>query len=580
MPVVGGIGIGRVFHYIDILSRELEIRDLEKGEVDKEYKRILRAMGTVRKDLTRVKETLEKEVGNKPAGILEAHRLLLNDPYVLDRVQNELDKERVNAEQAVRNVFRVLEHQLRDSSSIEVQEKAADIRDVGRRVLRVLIGVDGNTLTELSADSVIFCKRLLPSDTVHFSKRRPMGIVTQEGGPSSHMAIIARSMGIPSVSNIKFRTDQIPQGARVIIDGDSGHIVLNPSEDEFKEARRRIRSQHLSAGSVLGKTKRRQSTYNGENVTIGANVSSPEDIKEAVRQGCDEIGLFRVEPIYLAAQHLPDEDELFRELSSQLGRLRNTSMRVVIRLADLGGDKSLPYLQMRPEHSSLLGLRGIRLLLENPTLLRTQLRAILRISVQRRVDILVPMVTVSDEMVRVRRILREEMRKLKERKQKFNEQVAVGAMIEVPAAAMGVDSIIRHSDFLSIGTNDLVQYFVAADRESQKVAQYYKKGNDLVLKLVRHVVEEAQARSIPCNLCGELAADLKYTASLLNLGLRSFSMQPKLIPRLKATVLSLSKEKQALEDRRARRGRTAPQKQSAVAAPRTPGRRSPRCPSQ
>jgi len=537
VALASGMAAGRAFHYRDILTRKLEIYDLKEDQVEGEWERIVRAIEKVEKDLTFVKKGVQREIGSKHAAIFDVHKTILKDLGLLKEIEKELKDRQINAEQIVRDVFRRWEKKLKIADTKEIQEKADDIADIGRRLLRVLIGVEGTILSKLPYRSILFAKRLLPSDTVSLDRKKTLGIVTEEGGQTSHAAVLARALGVPMVSKIDTNLDRVPQGAPTAIDGDTGTVIVYPGKKEFihfgPEMKKRLQESLRLAKRLAGKPLK----IRGRLFTIKANVASPEEVVLAQKYGCEGIGLYRIESLYMMSKSLLSEDYLYEVLAKALKPIRGKE--ITLRLLDLGGDKTLPYLDLGEKTDSPLGLRGVRLLLKFSNLLETQLRVCLRLSAEFKIRILVPMVSIPEDMTGIRKILDQEKEKLKGKNQPFNEKIPLGAMIETPSAVLALEELIRASDFLSIGTNDLLQYTMAADREQTNVAAYYEAGNRLILKWIKQIAEKAAEAGIGCELCGELAGNLEFTEDLVNCGLEHYSVIPHLIPGLKNKLLNL-----------------------------------------
>ncbi len=536
VSVIPGIAAGRVFKYQDILSRELEAYDIKETQIALELKRLETAMQSVEKDLLHMKDTVKKQVDSGQASIFEAHRVILKDITLLKEIEEELKSQQVNVEHVVKQVFRRWEKKFKDSQSVEIQERSLDVADIGRRLLKELLGIHGNALTKLSPGSVIFAKRLLPSDTVHLDRKNAKGIVTEEGGPNSHVAILANAFHVPLISKIDMNMDQMPDHALVILDGASGKIILHPTRSErahFQRGRARKEKQNLVLARQMSK---RNLEMEGQPLMVDANVASPEDCQLAKKYGCDGIGLYRIEQIYMSSPSMPTEEFLFNFLKNSLAALKNRV--VTLRLLDIGGDKTLPYIDLVERTNPALGVRGIRLLLKYPHLLQIQLRVFLRLSSLQSVRILVPMVTLAEDITQVLKMLHQEKEKLKEKRISFDEKIPLGAMIETPSSVFAADSILEICDFLSIGTNDLLQYTMAADRENMNVSDYYEAGNPLVLKWIEEITGKADKAGKDCEVCGELAGNLDYTKELLKSGVKHYSVVPHLVPRLKETIAS------------------------------------------
>ena len=537
ISVVTGLAAGQVFKYQDVLSRELEAYDIKEVQIDLELKRLEAAMESVEKDLLHMKDTVKKQVDSSQAAIFEAHRIILKDITLLKEIEEELKSQQINVEHVVKQVFRRWEKKFKDSQSVEIQERSLDVADISRRLLKELLGIRGNALAKLSPGSVIFAKRLLPSDTVHLDRNNAKGIVTEEGGPNSHVAILANAFHIPLISKIDIDMDRITNRTPVILDGASGQIILHPTRSEkthFRFGRAKDAKRNLA---LARKMSRRHLEVEGRPLTIDANVASPEECRLAKKYGCDGIGLYRIEQIYMSNPSMPTEEFLFNFLKSSLTVLKNKT--ATLRLLDIGGDKTLPYIDLVERTNPALGVRGIRLLLKYPHLLEIQLRVFLRLSALQRVRILVPMVTLAEDITQVLKALDQEKGKLNEKRVPFDDKIHLGAMIETPSSVLAVDLILEICDFLSIGTNDLLQYTMAAGRENMNVSGYYESGNPLVLKWVEEIMNKADRAGKDCEVCGELAGNLDYTKELLKSGVRHYSVVPHLVPGLKEKIASL-----------------------------------------
>jgi phosphotransferase system enzyme I (PtsI) len=537
-PVVPGLGFGHAFKYQDILSRELAVYDIKDTQIDPELQRLEAAMQRVEADLVCMKDTVERQVDSDQAAIFDAHRLMLRDPTLATEIEEELRSERVNVEHAVKWVFRRWERKFKDSTNVEIRARSTDVADIGRRLLKQPLGIHGNALTKLPAGSVIFAKRLLPSDTVHLDRKNARGIVTEEGGPNSHVAVLASAFHIPLISGIGIDLDGVPNRAPVIMDGASGKIVLRPSKSEWARFEERRKSEDEQDTALVRCASELPPDKEGRRFIVDANVASLEECQLARKYGCDGIGLYRIEQIYMSSSVMPTEEALFDSLKSSLTVLKNKT--VTLRLLDVGGDKTLPYIDLVERTNPALGLRGVRLLLKYPNLLQTQLRVILRLSALFSLRILVPMVTLAQDLVQVRKVLDEEKDKLHETNISFDDKIPLGAMIETPSSVLAIDSILSVCDFLSVGTNDLLQFVMAADRENMNVSDYYEAGNPLILRWIAEVAEKADQACKDCEVCGELAGDLNHTEELLRAGIRHYSVVPHLVPRLKEKIYSLA----------------------------------------
>jgi len=532
--------VGRVFYYQDILTREIEKRELNEGQVEGEIKRLQKAIDQVHGDLDSLKSKVTYEIDAKHAEIFSAHQLILKDIELFKDIEKNLKYQLLNVEQVVQEVFGRWGEKIRNAKSDAIQERTNDVVDVGRRLLRALIGdVNKNSGSNLSMDSVIFAQRLLPSDTASLNIKNVKAIVTVEGTQNSHSAILARALDIPFVSKIDVDVASLPHGTQVIIDGEKGIIIVNPTPAELKSYPKLIRKRLNDRFKIAQRIKNIPLKTKGKLIRVNANVSSLNDIKMARECGADGIGLYRTEPLYMDSPNFPAEENLYTQLAKALSHVHN--QEVTLRLLDIGGDKTLPFLDVVEIKDPALGLNGIRLLLKYPHLLEMQLRVFLRLSAKFNVKISVPMVSLPRDMLEVRRYFLQEKEKLRKEGISFNEGLLLGAMIETPAALMSIDELLDYSDFLNIGTNDLVQYVMAAGREKIEVSDYYEAGNHIVLNALKDVIRKTEERGKECSICGELAGNLKFTKLLLGIGLRNFSVQSALIPYVKYKIIRLSK---------------------------------------
>ncbi len=549
--IVWGFAVGRVFYYQDILTREIEKRGLNEGQVEGEIKRLQKAIDQVHGDLDSLKLKVTSEIDAKHAEIFSAHQLILKDVEVFKDIEKKLKYQLLNVEHIVQEVFGLWGEKVRGAKSDTIQERANDVVDVGRRLLRALIGdVNKNSALNLSKDSVIFAQRLLPSDTASLNIENVKAIVTVEGTQNSHSAILARALDIPFVSKIDVDVASLPHGTQVIVDGEKGIIIVHPTPAELKSYPKLIRKRLNNRLKIVQRIKDIPLTNKGKLIKVSANVSSLNDIKTARECGADGIGLYRTEPLYMDSPNFPTEERLYTQLAKALNLVRNQEIN--LRLLDIGGDKTLPFLDIVEIKDPALGLNGIRLLLKYPRLLEMQLRVFLRLSGKFNVKVSVPMVSLPRDMIEVRRYFLQEKEKLRKEGIPFNEGLLLGAMIETPAALMAIDELLDYSDFLNIGTNDLVQYVMAAGREKIEVSDYYEAGNHLILNALKDVIRKAEKRGKECSICGELAGNLKYTSLLLGIGLRDFSVQSALIPYVKYKIIRFLKngaEHSSMKDR-------------------------------
>jgi len=522
---------GQAFVYHERLAAAPAPYEIEKGQVDQEMARVERAMESVLEDLKTSTRRMEKRVDAKLAAVFKAHGAILRDPTLRQEIRDEVG-ELVNAEHALSRVFRRWERKFRDMTDKTLSQRAEDVADLGQRLLRQMAGVETTPLEKMPKGRVLVARRLLPSDTVALPGRSVIGIVTEFGGPGSHAALLARGMGIPTVTQVPNVIDQIVEGDRLIVDGFTGEVIVRPDSRTRKEYHQKAATLQATMSESHRRRHEPAKTRDGITITVLANVGTREDAAAAAEFGADGVGLCRLEQVYLSRKVPPTSEELLAELREIFAPLK--CKPVTVRLLDLGGDKPVPFLKLPPEDNPQLGRRGVRLLLSFPELITTQLHALLALSREQEIHILVPMVTLVDDMVQIRQRLADVAKEMGQDKLPL-----LGAMIETPAAALSVPDLIQHSDFLSIGTNDLTQYTMAAGRENPLVSDYFLQDHPAVLRLLRMVVEEAGA--IPVEVCGELAGQADAVPTLLKLGIRTVSVAPPLVPAVKQSVRGVSR---------------------------------------
>jgi phosphotransferase system enzyme I (PtsI) len=529
-----GKSIGSVFHYRDVLSRKMTQFSIEPEELPVEMGRVKEALRKVKSDLMNMRNRTREEIGKEHAAIFDAHRLILDDDSIEREIEHEMKARLINADHAVRYVFERLENRMRHA--YPVKQNSYDIEDISRRLLHALRGVEANVLAHIPENTVIFAERLLPSDTVHLDRKKTKAIVTKMGSPHAHSAILARAMKIPAVSRVNIDMDSVVDRTPVIVDGYSGKVIINPE-----------RHLRVSLGGEQVKEVTQPDTkvhdrpvyIGGEQVKVQANIGSVEDAEESRVYNADGIGLYRIEHTNMTASILPDETTLTAQIERTIQKVRG--MQINLRLLDIGSDKMLPYLDIREEHNAALGLRGVRLLLRYPELLKIQLKTALMLSISHDIRILIPFVSLPDEIIKVREMLKKLKTELFAMDAARKKDIPVGAMIETPSSILRIEEIHRHSDFISIGTNDLVQYVMAADRENQELTDYYEAGNRVVVEWIERVLKIAREQGIECSLCGELAADHRFTKDFLGMGLRNFSVSPHLIGEVRERIRKISK---------------------------------------
>jgi phosphoenolpyruvate-protein phosphotransferase (PTS system enzyme I) len=546
LPVSRGVAIGRA---VLVASSRVDVAHyfidptLAEAEVD----RLRQARDTVAGELTQLKRDLPADVPAELAALLDVHLMLLHDPMITDAIRQWIEVRHYNAEWAVTAQTEVLVRQFEDMEDEYLRERKADIEQVAERLLAALLRKAG-TLPKAAPPRdfagedplVLVANDIAPADMLQFKGSVFTGFVTDVGGRTSHTAIVARSMDIPAVVGAREASRLVRQDDWLIIDGDAGVVVVNPSAIVLEEYRYRQRESELARARLDRLRFRPSLTLDGQPVELLANIELPQDAKLAVKAGAVGVGLFRSEFLFMNRDgHLPDEDEQFQAYRGAVEAMQG--LPVTIRTVDIGADKPLDRLalqELRHEHAlnPALGLRAIRWSLSEPEMFRQQLRAILRASAFGKVRILIPMVAHLSEVRATLDALSRARQQLNDRAVAFNA-VELGAMVEVPAAAMGMPMLLRHFDFVSIGTNDLIQYTLAIDRADEAVAHLYDPWHPAVLRLIADAIAQANAAGKPVSVCGEMAGDVAFTDMLVGMGLRSFSMHPAQIPQVKQRVL-------------------------------------------
>ncbi|VVM07066.1 phosphoenolpyruvate--protein phosphotransferase [Methylacidimicrobium tartarophylax] len=507
-------------------------RPIELSQIPAELERLEIALLKTREELLEAKAELVRSWSQASDSLFEAHLLAVEDPTILEAVKRRLELEKICVEAAYQEVIRSFVEQMQRIDDVYLRERALDVRDVGKRVLRNLRG-DENAGFGLDQPGVVVADSLLLSDLVSLDRRLLLGLVTEEGSQSCHAAILAQSLNIPAVVGVRDILNQIEEGTEVLVDGFAGVVILRPSEE------RKVQAQAEQARFVALTQEAREKqgpavTIDGQQVRISANVELPEDLPLIRENGADGVGLYRTEFLFLRSEKGPSEEEqfaLYREAAEWA-----KPNRLVIRTLDVGGDKLLPWLSVRPlETNPFLGIRGIRLSLQRQELFRTQLRAILRASTQGNVALMFPMVTDVSEFRRARELLGRVRQELEAEGHRL-EDVPCGMMIETPAAALMADLLAEEADFFSIGTNDLEQYTLAVDRLNDRVSSLYPSPHPAVLRLIQRIVEEARKHGRPVGVCGEMASNLALLPFFVALGVEELSMGSVLIPRVKTAV--------------------------------------------
>ncbi|WLD92281.1 phosphoenolpyruvate--protein phosphotransferase [Alkalihalobacillus sp. AL-G] len=531
-----GIAIAKAFKLEDPVL-EVEKKTIEDPK--QEIERFTDAIAKSKKELEAIKVHAEKELGEDKAAIFAAHLLVLEDPELIDNVKSKINEEMVNAESALDDVTGMFITMFENMDNDYMKERAADIRDVRKRVLAHLLNVTFSSPSMITEEVIIIAKDLTPSDTAQLNRNYVKGFATDIGGRTSHSAIMARSMEIPAVVGTKKITEEIENGTIVIIDGIDGSVLIDPTSSELDEYRKKL-DKHIEQKQEWAKLVGEPSkTKDGQRVELAANIGTPKDLEGVLNNGAEAIGLYRTEFLYMNRDQLPTEDEQFEAYKEVLEKMEGKP--VVIRTLDIGGDKELPYLDLPDELNPFLGYRAIRLCLDEQTIFRTQLRALLRASAFGNLKVMFPMIATLDEFRQAKKILNEERQKLVAENIRVSDSIQVGMMVEIPAAAVMADQFAKEVDFFSIGTNDLIQYTMAADRMNEQVSYLYQPYNPAILSLVKNVIDAAHRNGKWAGMCGEMAGDETAIPLLLGLGLDEFSMSATSILPARSQLLHLDK---------------------------------------
>ncbi len=538
IPVSPGVAVGAVC----LLRQEIELPEgnigLDKEAIDRELERLRQAITETREHFVQLKERVTEQMGPEAAAILDVQLLLLDDQYFLDEVQRRLLHHRVSLEEVISKVVEEAASSLSKAENSYMRERARDIRDIGRRVVRQLRGTELACSLEGEADEmIVVAEELAPSITWTLDRHKVKGFVTERGGKTSHAAILARSLGVPLVSGVMDAVRQLPLGVTVLVDGYRGEVILRPSRNEVRDRRRRAAAFILSGKDERALARVPAVTRDGHRVQLLANVANEADVEEAVAVHADGIGLFRTELYFLIGDQFPNEEEQLEHYRAAVEKM--APRPVTIRTLDLGGDKYSPAAIDEREPNPYLGWRAIRVSLRQPRVFKEQLRAILRAAAAGPVRVMLPLVSSIREVRQAKALLEEARQELREEGREFGENVLFGVMIEVPSAAITAGNLAREVDFFSVGTNDLIQYTLAVDRGNERVSHLYEPLEPAVIQLL-HMVQQAAARhGKEVSVCGEMAGDMSYVPLLVGLGYRHLSMSPAFLLQVKRVIREL-----------------------------------------
>ncbi|MGW9127231.1 phosphoenolpyruvate--protein phosphotransferase [Paenibacillus chitinolyticus] len=530
-----GIAIARAFRleHPDLTVVRKTVEDTEA-----EVAKFEQALEKSSAELEAIKEQTLREMGEEKAEIFESHLLVLGDPELVDPVKTKIRDEKVNAEFAMNEVAMTFVEMFENMNSDYLKERAADMRDVTKRVLAHLLGVKFVSPSSISEETVVVAEDLTPSDTAQLNRTYVKGFTTNIGGRTSHSAIMARSLEIPAVVGTKNVLDLVKDGDLLIVDGLDGDVLINPEPavvEEYRAKQQRYAEQRAEWAKLRNEPT---VTPDGHHVELAANIGTPADVAGVLENGGEAVGLYRTEFLYMGRDQLPTEEEQYKAYKAVLEKMEGKP--VVVRTLDIGGDKELPYLQLPKEMNPFLGFRAIRLCLEREDIFRTQLRALLRASVHGSLRIMFPMIATLDEFRQAKALLLEEKAKLAAEGTPTSDEIQLGIMVEIPSTAVMADQFAKEVDFFSIGTNDLIQYTMAADRMNERVSYLYQPYNPAILRLVKMVIDAAHREGKWAGMCGEMAGDTTAIPLLLGLGLDEFSMSATSILPARSQIVKLS----------------------------------------
>ncbi|MEE2681320.1 MAG: phosphoenolpyruvate--protein phosphotransferase [Planctomycetota bacterium] len=540
IPVSSGIAIGRAF-VLDAVERYVPERKIREEDVESEIERLGLAIGGALEELKVLRTKTEEELGADPAKILDFHIGILQDPTLMDPVQERIRTGLVNAERAVAERFEQLAQQFRGMGSAVFRQKANDIIDLDRRVLGRLLGQTDDRLAEIEGAVVLVAHELTPSQAASIDRSKILAIATDAGGRTSHTSIIARALQIPSVVGCHALTNTTQDGDQVIVDGEQGIVLVRPEDSvvhsfEERQVDQRAKQLQLREFSALEPV-----TLDGTRIKLLGNIEFPEEATTTIENGGDGVGLYRTEFLWLTRNHAPTEEEQFEAYRNAVELLDGKPL--TIRTLDLGADKYTQQQAEEPERNPFLGLRSIRYCLQNLPMFKTQLRAIVRASAFGPMRIMFPLVSTVMELRQTKMLLGDVCEELEEEGIPFDRSLETGMMVEVPSAALMAKVFASEVSFFSIGTNDLIQYTLAVDRGNERVANLYTGAHPAVLQLIKSVVRAARRRSVEVSICGEIAAEPIYTMLLIGLGIRTLSLVPSQIPHIKRVIRSVDIER-------------------------------------
>lgn len=535
-----GISIGKVMLFIE---EEMNIpqEKISEVQVGTEIEKLLDAQKKSKLQLISIRDKVKEKMGEDKAAIFDGHIMLLEDDDLMDEVKDKIKAEKMAASKALDEGVNEYCEMISQLDDAYLREREADLKDVGKRWLKNILGIRMKDLSNLDPETVVVAYDLTPSDTAQLDLKNAVGFITEIGGKTSHSAIMARSLELPAVVGVKDALKEMADGASIVMNGEVGEIIIEPDAEILKDYTEK-REAYLKEKEELKKLIDEEAvTADGHKVELWGNIGSPEDIDAVLEAGATGVGLYRTEFLFMNSDHLPTEEEQYKAYRVVAEKLQGKP--VTIRTMDIGGDKELPYMDLPKELNPFLGWRAIRISLVKQDIFKTQLRAILRASAYGQVKIMYPMITSINEVRKANEILDECKRELDEIGKKYDKDIKVGIMVETPSVAIISYKFAKEVDFFSIGTNDLTQYFLAVDRGNELVASLYDSFNPAVLEAIQKVIDAGHDRNISVSMCGEFAGDRRATELLLGMGLDAFSMSASSVLQVKKKIRNSSYEK-------------------------------------
>nr|WP_202618718.1 phosphoenolpyruvate--protein phosphotransferase [Turicibacter sp. TS3] len=535
-----GIAIAKAFKLIE---PELTVVKSTIADVEAEINLYKEALVKTTEELQKIKVKAAQNLSEEEAAVFDAHINMANDPELLSQTTDKIKAESVNASYAFDEVSTMFITMFESMDNEYFRERAADIKDIKKRILAHLLGVKVNDPSTIDEQVVIIAEDLTPSDTAQLDRNFVKGFATNIGGRTSHSAIMARSLEIPAVVGTKTILEDVKDGDMIILDGLEGNVIINPSADQVSHYEEVAKAYEAQKAEWAKLKNEKTVSKDGQHVELAANIGTPNDVEGVLGNGGEAVGLYRTEFLYMGRDNFPTEEEQFEAYKAVLEAMGEKP--VVVRTLDIGGDKELPYLHLPKEMNPFLGYRAVRLCLDDTDLFRTQLRALLRASAYGKLRIMFPMIATLNEFRAAKALLLEEKAKLVSEGVTVSDEIEVGMMVEIPSAAVLADQFAKEVDFFSIGTNDLIQYTMAADRMNEKVSYLYQPYNPSILRLVKMVIDAAHKEGKWTGMCGEMAGDQTAIPLLLGLGLDEFSMSATSILPARSLISKLSKAEMA-----------------------------------